>query len=87
MTAIGSEDVEAGLEEGSLDEIRRELCEMLDPNIEQMPKKATDSLVQAHLIWLMARSAANPDADCIYSWLTEGALAGPGHIFPPDDEE
>ena len=54
--------------------------------------QALDTQLQAGLLWTIARSFGDPDADTIHTWLTDGAPAGisqpildPGCIFPPDE--
>lgn len=91
LDAIGDEQEDAGPTEVQLDRVRQLIWKATAMSGQSTQKTALDSKLQADLLWQLARAAGDPDADCIQSWLTEGAPAGiskniedPGRIFPPD---
>ena len=94
LQSISSDAPDAGPSEEQLGPLRSELrMSLSDVDISHC-KPALDSKLQADILWQIARAAGDPDGDCIYEWLTEGAPAGisksiedPGRIFPPDHEE
>ena len=96
VSSIGSEDADAGPSAEDLQPLRHKLnCLFPDLNNFRV-SLALDTELQAGLLWRLARATGDPDADEIYTWLTEGAPAGiempvtdPASIFPPsrgDDE-
>lgn len=92
LDAIGSEDETAGPTSDDLMMVRQALLQELNMDVKHTVA-AKDTLLQASLIWRMAREMGDPDADTIFDWLTNGAPAGiamdiedPGGIFPPDEE-
>lgn len=54
LDAIGCEDANAGPAEDSFADLRKEISEMLDPHIEDVPVDSLDSQLQARLLWQMA---------------------------------
>eukprot|EP00435_Cladocopium_sp_Y103_P025927 s1750_g6.t1 len=88
--AIGSEEEDVGPTSHDLQPIRDELNNMYVDMKDYPVAMAMDTELQAGLLWRVARSAGDPDADEIYHWLTEGAPAGierpvtdPAQVFPP----
>ena len=92
LDAIGSEAVDAGPTTAELDEtadMLEDLCGGPDPH----DKPGLHTMLRAGLLRRLAQLVGDPDADVMYSWLTEGAPAGiskqiedPGSIFPKSDD-
>ncbi|CAK9014935.1 unnamed protein product [Durusdinium trenchii] len=92
LQAIGSDRPDAGPDSWQLSELRDTLMMSLDTGQQFVLKPGLDTKLDAGLIWTMARAFGDPDADTVYTWLTEGAPAGidkpiedPGEVFPPYD--
>eukprot|EP00435_Cladocopium_sp_Y103_P030056 s3225_g7.t1 len=93
LDAIGSTSADAGPSQAHLDVVRDALSKEFSEIDTSHCTPAMDSQLRADLIWQISRAMGDPDADCIYGWLVDGAPAGislpiedPGNIFPPDVE-
>ena len=93
LKSVGSSEAEPGPTAEQIAKLRDLLLQKF-PCPSEMRGQAQNSLLQAGLLWSLARKLGDPDADTIYDWLANGAPAGisvpildPGNIFPPDDEE
>ena len=92
LSAIGSQDPNAGPPETAITKLRQDLINDLLPGNSNELKQSLGTKLDAGLLWAMGRKMGDPDTDTIYHWLTEGAPAGievpitdEGNIFPPDN--